>query len=185
MGLDLYFYRCKKDCYEQHQHNHKALSAEAQSAISRWMYQEYQKWGRPDYFEAAPGVVDGCRCPEESDNLILVDGWLQHTGSAYRWFLEHTAMTLDDAHPVRVPTEVIYALYKACETVLSLEMDVFGCTDIKTCSRLLPVMGNPYFGTDEYCWDYREEVEAVMDALNALLNTIDFETEVILVQANW
>lgn len=182
MGLDLYFYRCKKSCYEQHKDNPKALSSEAQSAVSRWMYKEL---GHPEHFEAAPGIVDGCRCPEESDNLILVDGWLEHVGSAYRWFLEHTVLTMNDAHPVKVNTQDIFALCKACEAVLRLEPNEYGEIDSDICERHLPIAVDPYFGIDEYTEDYQEEVEAVLDTITALLNTIDFENEVILVQANW
>lgn len=185
MGLDLYFYRCKKGCYEQHQHNPLALSAEAQSAISRWMYQEYQKWGRSYYFKSAPGVADGCRCPEESDNLILVDGWTQHAGAAYRWLIEHTEITMEHSHPVMVSQESITALYKACQTAVSLEPDDDGYVDCDICEQTLPAMENGYFGTNEYCEEYQEEVQQVLDTLDVLFETIDFETEVILVQANW
>ncbi|MBO5970293.1 MAG: hypothetical protein J6S14_17570 [Clostridia bacterium] len=184
MGLDLYFYRCKKDYYEQHAHDLKTLSLETASADCRWMNQYCVK-RRVPLTDSSGAATDTSRCPEESDNIILVNGWQEHAGAAYRWLLEHTALTMEQNQPFKLNCEDIWSLYWACDAVLHLKPDEDGCIDADICKRHLPAMDDSYFGTNEYCEEYQEEVEAVAETLNILLNTIDFETEVALVQASW
>lgn len=184
MGLDLYFYRCKKDYYEQHVHDLKTLSHETASADCRWINQYCAKCRVP-LADSSGAATDTSRCPEESDNIILVNGWLQHAGAAYRWLLEHTELTLEQNLPVKLNCEDVWSLYWACDAVLHLKPDEDGCIDADICKRHLPAMDDSYFGINEYCEEYQEEVEAVAETLNILLNTIDFETEVALVQASW
>lgn len=184
MGLDLYFYRCKKNYYEEHAHDLNALSHETLSADFRWMNLSHAKYGVP-LITPPPAATDAYRCPKESDNVILVNGWLQHAGAAYRWLLEHTELTMEQNQPVKLNYEDVWSLYWACDAVLRLKPDEDGYIDGNICEQRLPAMDDSYFGTNEYCEEYQEEVAAVAETLNILLNTIDAKKEIVLVQASW
>ena len=184
MSLELYLYRCKKECYAKLSHDPQALAIETLSADWRWIFQTCSKGGAATL--AAPSLTrDVYRLPREDDNVILVNGWSQHAGAVYRWLLEHTALTMEQNQPFKLNCEDIWSLYWACDAVLHLKPDENGCIDADNCKRHLPAMDDSYFGTNEYCEEYQGEVEAVAKTLNILLNTIDFETEVALVQASW
>ncbi len=192
MGLDLYFYRCKRKCYEQLSHNPKALSAETQVADAHWMQQQRLTWEKINSFNNTDDFT-----LFEGDAVILVNGWLQHVGAAYRWLVEHTALTMDNVYPVKVNRDAIFELYNACNVVTALSLNADGSIDSNICEQYLPAideanceyyqsaMGPDYFGTSWYGEEYQKEAQSVLDTLTLLLETIDFENEVVLVQASW
>ena len=184
MGLDLYFYRCKKSCYEQYKDDRDALCKETGLADWRWMSRACVM--RQASLSGAPvKAEDEDDFPNECDSVILVDNWSQHAGAVYRWLIERTELTMQDRHPVMVSQECITELYKACQTVVSLEPDEDGYIDCNICEQTLPAMESSYFGMTEYCEEYQEEVQQALDTLNILFDTIDFDAEVVLVQASW
>lgn len=192
MGLNLYFYRCKKDYYEQLSHDSKALSAETQAAGARWMQQQLLQEGPLDWFNKY-----GDPTPTEDYPVIQVGQWLSHVGAAYRWLVEHTELTMADVYPVAISCEAMSALCDACKTVTSLKLNADGGIDADVCEQYLPAideanceyyqpaMGPDYFGTSWYGEEYQEEALSVLDTLTILLKIIDIENEVILVQASW
>ena len=184
MSLDLYFYRCKKSCYEQLKDNRDALCKETRIADWRWMSRECEI-RQASLSDAPLNAEERHDFPNECDNVILVDNWSQHAGAVYRWLIEHTELTMQDRHPIMVSQECITALYKACQTVVSLEPGDDGYVDFNICEQTLPAMDSSYFGMTEYCEEYQEEVQQVLDTMNILFDTIDFDAEVVLVQASW
>ena len=192
MGLDLYFYRCKKECYAQLSHAPQLLSAETRVADERWIQKQHFLCGDLEWFSKHNEPL-----PRKNDAVILVGQWLQHVGAAYRWLVEHTSLTMADVYPVAIERDASFALRDACKTIADLVPDDDGNLDTNICEHCLPAideanceyyhpaMGYDYFGTSWYGEEFQEEAQSVLDTLNLLLKTIDFEKEVVLVQASW
>lgn len=192
MGLDLYFYRCEKDCYTRLSHDPKALSAEIWAADARWMQQQLLREGHLNWFNKYGDLTPTADYP-----VIQVVQWLSHVGAAYRWLVEHTELTMADVYPVAISCEAMSALCDARKTVTSLKLNADGGIDANVCAQYLPAideatceyyqpaMGPDYFGTSWYGEEYQEEALSVLDTLTLLLKIVDFENEVVLVQASW
>lgn len=168
MSLELYFYRCKKSYYEQHANDLLALSREALSADWRWLNLACAEQGL-HLMEPSKMAIDAYRCPRESDNVISVGGWVEHTGAVFNWLNAYTRLAVSSFFPVMISRKTITELYKVCQEVVAGQHE-----------------GSWFFSeTDEPIEKLREGFLQTLHTLDKLLSTIDFETEVVLLQTNW
>ena len=168
MSFELYFYRCKKHYYEQHANDLIALSREALSADWRWLNLASAEQNLT-LMDPPENIIDASRCPKESDNIISVDGWAEHTGAVFNWLSEYTRLAVASNFPVILSYQTITALYKVCQEVVNGQH-----------------VGSWFFSeTDEPIEELHEGFLQTLHILDKLLSTIDFETEVVLLQTNW
>lgn len=172
MGLDMYLYKCKKEDYLRRKDSEDALS---------WMFVEAQcaKWERELPLLFKPQMTE--ECAEHQCKLAIF--W-RKANQVYGWLVDNAGADLN-GDVTLVTKEHILALRNACEQVIRDGIGPKGYIRKRVCKCLLPTTKGPFFGDYNYNNDYMDEVRYTLTELNKLIETTDFEKDVLLFTSSW
>lgn len=86
----------------------------------------------------------------------------------------------DDCEKYEVTKSNLLDLKAVCEEVLSLKGKDEGKIE-----EILPTTSGFFFGGTEYDEYYFSDVEATIEIINKVLETTDFEKELVVYQSSW
>ena len=135
-------------------------------------------------------------------------GYWRKANAIHNWFVDHVQDGEDDCcYHHEVTKEVLYDLLTACETVLELSELVEGeyqcghnysggekipnivygkyVKDISVSEKLLPTTCGFFFGSTEYDEYYIQNIKETIDIINRVLETTDFEKEMLYYVSSW
>lgn len=135
-------------------------------------------------------------------------GYWRKANAIHSWFVDHVQSGEDDCdYHDEVTKEVLYDLLTACETVLaSCEMvdgkitngytatkngwkpDLVDGKYVKNTNvaeKLLPTARGFFFGSTDYDEYYIQDIENTIDIINRVLDTTDFEKEMVYYVSSW
>ena len=161
MGLDMYMFKCKAPAYIDVCSEKRKVVKLCQEALDNMAYERAQ-----------------------SECISFVDYW-RYANQIYRWFLENTEVEYEDSGPYRIKWEELLLLKATCRQVLESGVDKNGEPVAAVCEKLLPTLDGPCFGDTHYDANYFEEIRLTHDLLVELLETSDWDEEVILLYADW
>lgn len=121
---------------------------------------------------------------EDDSKLVFLEYW-NGANQMYRWFLQHTDVEREHPGPYSIKREELYALKATCKDVLEFGRFEDGVEVLSVCKKLLPVLAGPCFGSIVYDEYYFCEVQLMYDFLCELLETTNWDEEVILLYAEW
>lgn len=99
----------------------------------------------------------------------------------HNWFVQNIQDGIDDCDYHReVTREDLAALLDVCQEVLRCYK-----TDKATAKELLPTSEGFFFGSTEYDDDYIDAITYTANTVAEILDTTDFETEMIYYLASW
>ena len=135
-------------------------------------------------------------------------GYWRKANAIHNWFVDHVQDGEDDCdYHQEVTQGVLYDLLTACETVLaSCEMEegkikngytfkngeeianfVEGkyVKDTNVAEKLLPTASGFFFGSTDYDEYYIEDIKSTIDIVTRVLETTDFEKEMLYYVSSW
>ena len=173
MGLDMYLYKCNEEDYLRRKDSEDAL---------RWMFVEAQceKWERELPLLFKPQMTEE-QCAKHKCKLAIF--W-RKANQIYGWLVDNVGADLN-GDVTLVGKEQIVSLRNTCEQVIRDGIGPKGYIRKRVCRRLLPTTEGPYFGDYIYDKDYMDEVRYTLAELNKLIDTTDFEKEVLLFASSW
>lgn len=100
----------------------------------------------------------------------------------FEWFINNVMNGVIDNEYYEVSKEQLSALLDTCKQVVSE-----GTIKESNAKELLPLMENKgyFFGTSEYNNAYAIQVTTMIEILESVLNTTDFEKETVYFNATW
>lgn len=98
----------------------------------------------------------------------------------HKWFVDHVQGGEDNCEKYEVTKDDLLKLKDTCEKVLNLEWKT-----PKRLEKILPTQGGFFFGGTEYDEYYFSDVEATIEIINKVLETTDFEKELVVYEASW
>lgn len=97
----------------------------------------------------------------------------------HHWFIENVQDGFDDCDQYLVEKEQLEELLDLCQQISKHDFDQ------KIAKELLPTTGGFFFGSTAYDEDYRIDIEETIDILKKVLDTTDFEKEIVTYQSSW
>lgn len=133
---------------------------------------------------------------QKDDKYKFIDIWScmeevaywRKANAIHRWFVNHVQDGTDDCcYHNEVTKEILEELLDTCEEVINL------CTYIDEdniivpyqARELLETQGGFFFGTIEYDNWYYESIKDTIDQITKILETTDFEKEMIYYVSSW
>lgn len=98
----------------------------------------------------------------------------------HKWFVDCVQDGEDDCEKYEVTKSNLLDLKAVCEEVLSLKGK-----DESKIEEILPTQGGFFFGSTTYDEYYFSDVEATIEIINKVLETTDFEKELVVYQSSW
>lgn len=107
-------------------------------------------------------------------------GYWRKANHIHKWFVDHVQGGEDDCEKYEVTKSNLLDLKTVCEEVLSLKGKDEGRIE-----EILPTTSGFFFGGTEYDEYYFSDVEATIEIINKVLETTDFEKELVVYEASW
>ena len=119
-------------------------------------------------------------------------GYWRKANAIHNWFVEKVQDGVDDCRYHReVIKEDIEELLDTCQKVLDASTlvnyteDYQVVEDYTVAEELLPTVGGFFFGDTTYDEWYIKDIEHTIDILTRVLDTTDFETEMLYYVSSW
>ena len=119
-------------------------------------------------------------------------GYWRKANAIHNWFVEKVQDGVDDCRYHReVIKEDIEELLDTCQKVLDASTlvnyteDYQVVEDYTVADELLPTVGGFFFGDTTYDEWYIKDIEHTIDILTRVLDTTDFETEMLYYVSSW
>ena len=114
-------------------------------------------------------------------------GYWRKANHIHNWFVENVQDGEDDCnYHNEVTEEILRELLSACETVLaSCEFEGEYVKDPSIAMELLPTSSGFFFGSTEYDEYYVNDIEETIDIITSVLQTTDFDKEMIYYVSSW
>lgn len=107
-------------------------------------------------------------------------GYWRKANHIHKWFVDCVQDGEDDCEKYEVTESNLLDLKAVCEEVLNLKGKDEGKIE-----ELLPTQGGFFFGDTTYDEYYLSEVEGTIKIINEVLETTDFEKELVVYQSSW
>lgn len=107
-------------------------------------------------------------------------GYWRKANHIHKWFVDCVQDGEDDCEKYEVTESNLLDLKAVCEEVLSLKGKDEGKIE-----EILPTQGGFFFGSTTYDEYYFSDVEATIEIINKVLETTDFEKELVVYQSSW
>lgn len=125
------------------------------------------------------------RTPEGVKRIVFRSIWEEigrwrKANHIHKWFVDKVQGGKDDCKKHEVTKDDLLKLKETCETVLNLERKT-----PRRLEKILPTKSGFYFGSTAYDECYFLDVEATIEIINNILETTDFEKELVVYQASW
>ncbi len=138
---------------------------------------EMIEWCGVDISEVDMSLVDDYRCEYvDSDSIYEEVAYWRKRNHIHKWFVDNVQNGEDDCDYYEVTREQLEKLLEVCKEVMS------GFASIES---LLPTTSGFFFGSTDYDEWYFNAVEYTIEAIQDVLNTTDFENEMIMYHASW
>lgn len=178
MGLDMYMYKTKKiDGFTAE--DYEKINAVIENQV------ETEEDLKIIDLEKETGIK-GANALLESVNLrgsaftwysIFNDvGYWRKANQIHKWFVENVQEGIDNCQLSMVTKDKLEELYEIVNEVKD---------DSYKAAELLPTASGFFFGSTEYGEWYQEDVKTTLTILETLLNSTDFDNEVIFYQSSW
>jgi len=210
MGLDMYLEKTERVLPENSEHSENQLLL--LDLAKQWLsytldeetctFEEYcgasedilRKVGGLDVVKdaaelARPNLVILAEWVEETENgkkhVIFRSiweeiGYWRKANHIHKWFVDHVQGGEDNCEKYEVTKSNLLDLKAVCEEVLSLKGKDEGRIE-----EILPTTSGFFFGGTEYDEYYFSDVEAPIKIINDVLETTDFEKELVAYQSSW
>lgn len=125
------------------------------------------------------------RTPEGVKHVVFRSIW-EEIGSwrkanhIHKWFVDHVQGGEDNCEKYEITKDDLLNLKATCEKVLNLKWKT-----PKRLEKILPTQGGFFFGSTAYGEDYLSDVEETIKIINNVLETTDFEKELVVYQSSW
>ena len=190
MGLDMYLYRAKRV---------KDVTPRQLVCVNEYfIYLErpdkykdstMKQWCGIDVSEVDMSLVEDYRSEyvkrfyswdtgkEYGHNSIIemIADW-RKANHIHKWFVDNVQNGEDDCWYYEVTREQLEVLLETCKTVIN---------DFRLAESLLPTTSGFFFGSTDYNKWYLEDVEHTIEVVENLLDTTDFENEMIMYHSSW
>lgn len=125
------------------------------------------------------------RTPEEVKRIVFRSIWEEigrwrKANHIHKWFVDNVQGRKDDCGKYEVTKDDLLNLKATCEKVLTLEWKT-----PRRLERILPTKNGFYFGSTAYDECYFSDVEATIEIINNVLETTDFEKELVVYLSSW
>lgn len=107
-------------------------------------------------------------------------GYWRKANHIHKWFVDHVQDGEDDCEKYEVTKSNLLDLKDVCEEVLSLKGK-----DEGRIKEILPTTSGFFFGGTAYDEYYFSDVEETIKIINNVLETTDFEKELVAYQSSW
>lgn len=107
-------------------------------------------------------------------------GYWRKANHIHKWFVDCVQDGEDDCEKYEVTKSNLLDLKAVCEEVLSLKGKDEGKIE-----EILPTESGFFFGSTSYDEYYFSEVEGTIKIINEVLETTDFEKELVVYQSSW
>jgi hypothetical protein len=107
-------------------------------------------------------------------------GYWRKANHIHKWFVDCVQDGEDDCEKYEVTKSNLLDLKAVCEEVLSLKGKDEGKIE-----EILPTTSGFFFGGTEYDEYYFSDVEETIRIINNVLETTDFEKELVVYQSSW
>lgn len=191
MGLDMYLNRCNKKAWgfknidiDEVKENNKKIYEEIKPYLHK-RGSEYYSW----------------------ESIFEDVGYWRKANAIHRWFVENVQDGIDDCGCYEVSKEQLEELLETCIKVRDgskmehgwvkngerLENGVWcPCVekgeyivDSSVAEELLPTTSGFFFGSTNYDQWYMEDIKDTIDILTKVLETTDFDLEMIVYDSSW
>lgn len=114
-------------------------------------------------------------------------GYWRKANAIHNWFVENVQDGVDDCcYHREVTAEDLCDLLDVCMEVLnSCEVVDGKIADASTAERLPPSTSGFFFGSTEYDEYYVQDIEHTIDVITEVLETTDFDTQMIYYVSSW
>lgn len=144
-----------------------------------------------------------CENATPYDTFTEEVGYWRKANQIHRWFVEHVQGGVDDCdYHDEATKETLEELLDVCKRVLvSCELvnyrfdenddqilvleDVKHVKDSSIAKELLPSVSGFFFGNTEYNERYIDDIKNTIDIITKVLETTDFETQMIYYVSSW
>ena len=110
-------------------------------------------------------------------HIMTQVGYWRKANQIHRWFVNQVQDGVDDCRYHKEVSESKFKeLLDACNAVLN---------DHSLADDLLPPMGGFFFGSYEYDEYYFDDLKETVDIITKILETTDFDTEMIYYRSSW
>ena len=105
----------------------------------------------------------------------------------HKWFVDKVQDGVDDCGIYEVTKEQLEELLDVCKEVMNNSSLVKGeyIKDSSVAEELLPTTEGFFFGSTQYDKWYIEDIKYTIEVVENLLNTTDFENEIIMYNSSW
>ena len=190
MGLDMYLYRAKRV---------KDVTPRQLVCVNEYfVYLErpdkykdstMKQWCGIDVSEVDMSLVENYRSEyvqrfyswdtekEYVHNSIIemIADW-RKANHIHKWFVDNVQNGKDDCGYYEVTKEQLEELLEVCKTVTD---------DLIMAKKLLPTTSGFFFGSTDYDEWYFDDVKYTLETIENVLNTTDFENEMIMYCSSW
>ena len=179
MGLDMYLY-----VGERHGDVSALDMAEMDSYFWDMEYyrknpEAYKDCGKPQLdIEVDKETLDFYENQYNNGGILREAGYWRKANHIHNWFVEHVQNGVDDCGVYPVDEDDLCDLQEVCEFVLEKRNN-------RTSANFLPTQCGFFFGSTDYDEYYYEDVKDTIDIINKILDTVDFDKEVVCYQSSW
>lgn len=107
-------------------------------------------------------------------------GYWRKANHIHKWFVDKVQGRKDDCEKYEVTKDDLLNLKATCEKVLNMEWRT-----PRRMEKVLPTKSGFFFGSTAYDECYLSDVESTIEIINNVLETTDFEKELVVYQASW
>ena len=155
MGLDMYLYKTKRV---------KDYTAE-------------------DYSDVEDAVSEFSSVEDLKEKVSSIGlkkvGYWRKANQIHSWFVENCQSGIDECQMEEVTKQNIEELLIICLDIIKNK------DDEELAKSELPTQNGFFFGSTEYDSDYYEDIKDTIKIIQNVLNTTDFEKEVVLYRSSW
>lgn len=210
MGLDMYLEKTERVLPEQSEHseNQLLLLELAKQWLSYTLDEEtctFEEYcGASEDILRKVGGLDAVKNAAElaRPNLVILAEWIEETENGkkhvifrsiweeigywrkanhiHKWFVGHVQGGEDNCEKYEVTESNLLDLKAVCEEVLSLKGKDEGRIE-----EILPTTSGFFFGGTEYDEYYFSDIKRTIKIINDVLETTDFEKELVAYQSSW
>ena len=118
-----------------------------------------------------------------SARIIEQVGYWRKANQIHNWFVEHVQGGIDDCgYHEEVTKETLEWLLDVCQEILDSCEDG---KDFSVAEELLPTQCGFFFGSTAYDEWYIEDIKKTIDIITKVLETTDFDTQMIYYVSSW
>ena len=191
MGLDMYLEKCDRRAW-----GYKDMDIDKMKAESPLLYNELK-----------PLIVERGQYYHWESFFAEVGYW-RKANAIHRWFVENVQNDVDDCGRYEVSKEQLESLLETCNKVVencklvngqinngytfdengnkvSILADGQYIEDSGVAEELLPTTGGFFFGSTDYDEYYLDDIKHTVDVVKKVLETTDFNREIISYTSSW